>query len=285
MRLDDYDRSRQVTAMVVSSTRLTPADADAEIRELILEVKDPVAYAPGQSIGVLVPPAAARRPAPHFRLYSVADAEPPKPGDWPRITIAVRRVTWEDEYTQERRQGIASHYLCDLRVGASLSITGPYGYVFELPDAPDVNLILISMGTGIAPFRAYVQHLYTSMPDYSGRVWLFYGARTGLEHVYMNDERDDFTLYYDRETFEAFKAVSPRPDLSEPIAWDDCLGARSEEILAMLEDGRSRIYVAGVEEVRPQLDDVFARLFGTRHEWQQRQQALLAAGRWTELLY
>ena len=49
------------------------------------------------------------------------------------------------------------------------------------------------MGTGIAPFRAFVKHLYRDIGDWRGQVRLFYGARSGLELLYMNDEVDAAT--------------------------------------------------------------------------------------------
>ena len=56
---------------------------------------------------------------------------------------------------------------------------------------------------------------------------LLYGARSGLELLYMNDKRDDFSLYYDEESFEAFQALSPRPNWADPIAWDHAIEERS----------------------------------------------------------
>ena len=39
-------------------------------------------------------------------------------------------------------------------------MSGPYGLAFEVPEEMDANLILIGTGTGIAPFRAFVKHIY-----------------------------------------------------------------------------------------------------------------------------
>ncbi len=285
MRLDDYDTSTRYEAKVLTSTMITPPATDVEIRELVLEVDQHLDLKPGQSIGVLVPGPHPQGHDTHFRLYSVADSAPGKAGAKPQVTIAVRRVSYLDDYSGERFNGIASNYLCDLLPGDTLTITGPYGYAFEIPDDKGANLLLIGTGTGIAPFRAFIKHLYRDAPNWQGKVRLFYGARTGLEHVYMNELRDDFTLYYDHDTFEAFKAVSPRPNWADPIAWDYCLETRSEEILQMLDDPHTRVYLAGLEDIRDALDAVFARLMGGEERWKRRRAELVAGGRWTELLY
>ena len=101
----------------------------------------------------------------------------------------------------------------------------------------------------------------------------------------MNEERDDFALYYDEDTFEAFSALSPRPNWADPIAWDYCLEERSEEILEMFNDPKTYVFVAGKEEVRDELDKVFSRISGSDERWQNRREELVAGGRWTELLY
>ena len=48
---------------------------------------------------------------------------------------------------------------------------------------------------------------------------------------------------------------------------------------------RTYVYVAGLEKVRDELDDVFGRIAGSREKWQRRKAELSAGGRWTELLY
>ncbi|MDH3410008.1 MAG: ferredoxin-NADP reductase [Gammaproteobacteria bacterium] len=271
---------------MLASERITPEDADVEIRELMLEVdRADFEFAAGQSIGVVTPGPHDLSHDFHFRLYSVADTPSRSEAGKPRITIAVRRVTYIDDYSGERYDGTSSNYLCDLRQGDRLIITGPYGYAFEVPDDKDANLILIGAGTGIAPFRAFVKHIYRDVKDWRGKVRLFYGANTGLELFYMNEHRDDFEQYYDEDTFEAFSALSPRPNWADPIAWDYALEGRSEEILEMLDDPKTYIYIAGLEDVRDELDEVFSRMTGSSDRWQQRRAELVAGGRWTELLY
>lgn len=207
MKLDEYEKDERFDATVVSSARITPEDAGAEIREIVLEIdRSDLAFEPGQSVGVLVPGPHELGQEHHFRLYSVADSPSRPAGGKARISIAVKRMSYIDEFSGERFDGVASNFLCDRKPGDHLMVTGPYGYAFEVPEEHDANLILIGSGTGIAPFRAFVKHIYHDIGDWRGKVRLFYGAHTGLELVYMNEHRDDFAQYYDEDTFEAFKA-------------------------------------------------------------------------------
>ncbi len=284
--LADYDTEPRYTAHVVFNERITPATADEEVREIVFDVRrDDFPYRIGQSIGVLAPGSADFGHEHHFRLYSVADLPERGPDGRPRLKIAVRRCFYIDEYSGEQHPGIASNFLCDLQPGDTFETTGPFGLVFEVPEDRDAQLVLIGSGTGIAPFRAFVKHIYRDVPDWRGRIWLFYGARTGLEMLYMNEERDDFANYYDRETFKAFRVLSPRPSWGAPLAWGEALGARGDELWHMLEDPKTHVYVAGLEEMIAHLDEVFAKLAGSEEKWQRRKAELRAGKRWLELVY
>lgn len=286
MRLENYDTKKRFRATVVSSERITPPASDEEVRELVLDVdRDRFDFRVGQSVGVLAPGSPAFGKADHFRLYSVADLPGEGPQGKPRIKICVRRCSYVDDFSGEEYAGVASNYLCDLAAGDSLTMTGPYGLAFEVPEEMDANLVLIGTGTGIAPFRAFVKHLYRDVPQWKGRVWLFHGAKSGLELLYMNDENDDLAQYYDRETFEAFKALSPRPHWADPIAWDQAIAERGDELWKMLSDAKTYVYVAGLEKMRAELDAVFSRLAGSAEKWQRRKAELTAGKRWVELLY
>jgi len=285
-RLDDYDTETRFTATLVSSERITPVESDEEVRELVLDIdRSDFIIEVGQSIGVLAPGAREMGQQHQFRLYSVADL--PDRGDSgnTRIKICVRRCSYVDEYSGEQYKGIASNYLCDLRPGDTLLLAGPFGLAFEVPEERDANLILIGSGTGIAPFRAFVKHIYANVPDWSGRVWLFFGARSGLELLYMNDQRNDFAQYYDEETFRAFKALSPRPAWADAAAWDGAMAERGDELWSMLSDVKTYVYVAGLEKMRDELDAALATVAGSAERWARRKAELTAGKRWVELLY
>jgi ferredoxin--NADP+ reductase len=284
--LEDFETQTRYAATVVSSVRITPEASDEEVRELVLDVdRSELAYEIGQSIGVLAPGAPEFGKQHHFRLYSVADLPEKGEDGKPRLKICVRRCSYIDPYSGEEFKGVASNFLCDLAPGDGLTITGPYGLVFEVPEEMDATVILIGSGTGIAPFRAFVKHIHANVPAWKGRIWLFYGAKSGLDMIYMNEERNDFAQYYDKETFQAFKALSPRPHWADPIAWDQAIAERSSELLKMLDDPKTHVYVAGLEKMRAELDGVFGRLVGSPEKWKRRKAEMIAGKRWVELLY
>jgi ferredoxin--NADP+ reductase len=97
------------------------------------------------------------------------------PGN-PEITLVVRRCNYIDEYSGEEYAGVNSNYICSRRAGDQLTITGPFGIPFDVPADKNANLLLIGLGTGIAPFRALVKHIYQDVGDWKGKVRLLYGA-------------------------------------------------------------------------------------------------------------
>lgn len=283
MRLNDYDTSERFTGRVVSTERISPPDSE-EVRELVLDISRDLAVTAGQSLGVLAPGNAEFGQTHHLRLYTVADM-PEKKGGHTRIRMAVRRCHYIDQYSGEEYPGVASNYLCDLRAGDELTMSGPYGLAFPVPADPNVQLVLIGMGTGIAPFRAFLKHLYHQIPAFGGRVMLFHGGRTGLDLLYHNQEQDDFAQYQDKGTFEAIKALSARPDWTGDIDWAEAFKQRGAELWQMLASPDTYVYVAGLQEISERLDGIFSELAGSPERWARRKAELRAGGRWVELLY
>ncbi len=286
MRLQDYDIRNQTEATVVDSTRITPSDSPDEVREIILSV-NPARFSvqAAQNIGVLVTNQQAFAQHPHLRLYSIADVPQVTTDGHLQIQICVKRCFYIDDYSGERFPGIASNFLCDLKPGDPLTLTGPYEPPFPLPRDPRATLILIGAGTGIAPFRSLVKLAYRRDSAFEGRIWMFYGGRTGTELLYMNDVRNDFAQYYDQETFEAIAVLSKRPHWSEALDWNSAFESRSEELWTMLLDPHTCVYVAGTESIRDELDSEFATIAGSAEKWVRRKAELQAGGRWLELLY
>jgi ferredoxin--NADP+ reductase len=286
MRIEDYPTEPRFTATVLSSERITEDASDVEVRELVLEVDEhQFNFKIGQSIGVLVKGPAEFGGSVHHRLYTVADTPVLKKSGKSEVTIVVRRCNYIDDYSGEEYVGINSNFICDRRSGDKLKITGPFGIPFDVPSDQNANLLLIGLGTGIAPFRALIKQIYQDADKWKGKVRLLYGAHTGLELLYMNNKRDDFARYYDEETFEAIKALSPRPNWADPIAWDFAIEQRTEEIWNMLSDDHTYVYVAGLIPVRDALDELFGDMSGSADGWSKRKAELTEQGRWVELLY
>lgn len=282
--LSDYDTKQQFFAEVKKTERLTPADTE-EIRELILEVKDPAFTCKvDQSFGVLINHEDEFGNKQHHRLYSVADL-PAKDNGKTNITMLVKRITYNDEFSGEKQLGVASHYLCDRQVGDEITITGPYDIAFDVPEEKDANLILIGMGTGIAPFRAFIKNIYKNIKDFNGRILLFYGAKSGLELLYLNDKDGDLTNYYDKETFEAVAAFSPRPLWHDPVVLDQAIEDRADEIIGMLNNLNTYIYVAGYEKVKEILEKTLSNMMGSEEKWKKRKAELVAGKKWAEIIY
>jgi ferredoxin--NADP+ reductase len=282
--LIDFNTEKKYKATVTRSERLTPMDTD-EVREISLKVKQPgFDCQVDQSFGVLVENAGDFGNTYHHRLYSVADI-PEKSNGNPQITMLVKRCSYVDEFSGELYKGVASNFLCNRKVGDEITITGPHHLPFEVPEDKTANLLLIGMGTGIAPFRAFVKHIYKNVKNWEGKIRLFYGARSGLELLYMNDKNNDLTNYYDEATFKAFHALSPRPNWSDDVALDTAIEERAAEIIEMLNQVNTYIYVAGYEKTRQMLEKAFSNILGSEEKWATRKAELVAGGKWAEIIY
>ena len=141
------------------------------------------------------------------------------------------------------------------------------------------------MGTGIAPFRAFIKHIYKNVKDWKGKIRLFYGARSGLELLYLNDKDGDLTNYYDEDTFEAFHALSPRPYWADPIELEKALEGQTKELKELLSMSNTYIYVAGYENILDKLNKAFSQILGSEEAWRLRKAELIAGRKWAEIIF
>ena len=285
-RLSDYDTSRTSEAVVKESHRITSKDVP-EVRSILLRVDHPdFSYREGQNIGITVPGSQAFGHDRHFRLYSIANSPRQTDSGEVEIELCVRRCFYIDEVSGEEYPGLASNFLCDARPGVRLAVTGPYGDAFRVPEDPETNLLMIGTGTGIAPFRAFIQHIYEKQPNWRGKVRLFYGARSGTETLYRNDLKDDLTNYYDRDTFEAFEGLSKRPWMDrEDTGLSEVLENNAEAIWELMQDPKTHVYIAGLPKTAEDFYRAMASVAGSTARWRWTREEMMEQGRWSELLY
>ncbi|HEY7238458.1 MAG TPA: sulfite reductase subunit alpha [Burkholderiales bacterium] len=116
------------------------------------------------------------------RLYSLASSQRRHPGH-AHLTVGVLRY----ERIDRAYQGTASSFLAEhLRPGRRLSVFVQRSHAFRLPADPAVPVIMIGPGTGIAPFRAFLEEREAA--GASGRNWLFFGnQRREADFLYQED--------------------------------------------------------------------------------------------------
>lgn len=277
------DDTNLFSASLLRSERITPAESPEEVLNLVFRTTDLAFDAKtGQCIRLMAPGQFGNKY--HTRLYSLADYNK-SAGESTEFTLCVRRCFYIDEFSGEEYRGVASNYLCDLKPGERISFAGPLGQPFPIPTNKQADILMIGMGTGIAPFRGLVKEIYEHAGSWQGNVRLFYGARSGLEMLYMNEENKDLANYFDQKTFKAFQAVSPRPHFNAPVALDKALEQNAAEVLAMVRKPDTYVYIAGAEAMLGMIDKTMADLSGSAAEWQQNKANLVAAGHWNEVLY
>lgn len=183
-----YKPKDPYSAKVVFNTTLTGPDA-GEVCHMVFDHKGKLPYAEGQSIGV-VAKGLQENGKPHkLRLYSIASSAPGDYGDANTVSLCVKRLIYNDDEGKEVK-GVCSNYLCDLKDGDEVDITGPVGTALLLPKDPNATVIMLATGTGIAPFRSFLwRYFMEKHPDFEfgGKAWLFLGVPTTSALLYDDE--------------------------------------------------------------------------------------------------
>ncbi len=212
-----YKQANPITGTVVENKRITSTNRGPrnDVRHIVIRYKENYPYVPGQSAGILPLGIDPRTNKPHhLRLYSVASDRHGDLNDNQTVSICVVRHFFDDAATgQKNIPGFCSNYLCDLKVNDTVTMTGPAGKHFVLPDDFKArDIVFTATGTGIAPYRGMLKEMFDA--GFSGRVWLYLGV--AYSDVVLYD--DEFkTLAAKHKNFFYVTAISreesnPIPD-------------------------------------------------------------------------
>ncbi len=116
------------------------------------------------------------------RLYSIASSQKAV-GESVHLTVAV--VRYSVPHSPRPREGVCSSYLAG-RVEAGVPVFVHTAKHFRVPEDPATDVIMVGPGTGIAPFRAFLQERGQS--GATGRNWLFFGDQKAATDFLYRDE-------------------------------------------------------------------------------------------------
>ena len=186
------------------------------------------------------------------RVYSISSSLKSNPG---RVSLTVDAVRYDIE--KRTRLGVASTFLAGrVSPGDKIRVYVQKAQHFALPADPNVPIIMIGPGTGVAPFRAFLQErIATKAP---GRNWLYFGH-----------QRSDYDFFY-KDEFVAMRSAGHLNRLT--LAWSRDSDEKIYVQHRMRDDGRdlwdwlshgAHIYVCGdalrmAKDVERALIDVVA---------------------------
>jgi sulfite reductase (NADPH) flavoprotein alpha-component len=180
------------------------------------------------------------------RAYSIASSRR-EVGDEAHLLISALRY----ENHGRARKGVASNYVAErLKRGDHVRVKVKPNKHFALP-APDKDIIMVGPGTGVAPFRAFVQERRAT--EATGRSWLFFGDRHFThDFLYQLDWQDALKDGALTRMDVAFSRDTPEKIYVQHKLWD-----RRAELIEWL-DGGALFYVCG--DAKAMAKDVRAAL-------------------------
>lgn len=174
----------------------TAVELTYDIQEIRMTLNEPaeISHRPGQYVQIEAP----SPEGPVFRAYSISSmAYEPNV-----VELIVRLVPG----------GIGSTYLHNLNAGDPVSFTGAYGE-FYLSEDPEVEIVCVGGGCGMAPIKNIIHTLYERWPDRT--CWLFFGCRTTRDVFYLDQFKQ---LAREHPNFRVVYALSDELDPGEQ--WD-----------------------------------------------------------------
>jgi sulfite reductase (NADPH) flavoprotein alpha-component len=170
------------------------------------------------------------------RLYSIASSRKAV-GEAVHLTIATVRY----ESFGRRREGVASSYLADRSVGGAVPVFVHTAKHFRLPEDGSTDVVMVGPGTGVAPFRAFLQE--RAATGASGRNWLFFGEQRRASDFLYEEELAEWQR---GGVLQGLDLAFSR-DQAEKVYVQHRMRERSRELYAWLEGG-AYFYVCGDAE-------------------------------------
>ena len=234
----DPDDSQRLQALAEGYPGAGPEDAD--LLELLLTFRS--ARPPVQELVSALSPLQPR-------LYSIASS-PKVAGSSADLTVATVRY----EKRGRRRHGVASAFLADRALpGSSVPVFVRKAQDFRLPASDDAPVVMIGPGTGIAPFRAFLQERQAR--GARGRNWLFFGDQHRACDFLYEEELAAFR----RDGLLSELELAFSRDQPERVYVQQRMRERARDLWAWLQDG-AHVFVCGAVAMARDVDAALAAI-------------------------
>ncbi|MFT3781563.1 MAG: sulfite reductase subunit alpha [Nibricoccus sp.] len=169
------------------------------------------------------------------RLYSISSSPKAHPG---QVHLTVGAVRYETAH--RTRKGVCSTFLAD-RVATGETRVGVYIHrnkAFRVPKDPNAPMIMVGPGTGIAPFRAFLEERQAT--GAKGKNWLFFGDQRSATDFLYREQLDEMVR---QKTLTRLDTAFSR-DQADKIYVQHRMLENASELYAWLEAG-AYFYVCG----------------------------------------
>lgn len=168
------------------------------------------------------------------RLYSISSSPRATPG---HVSLTVDVVRYEID--QRLRFGVASTFLAErVQSGDPVRVYVQKSHGFGLPKDDAKRVIMVGPGTGVAPFRAFLQDRMVRKP--SGPAWLFFGHQREASDFFYREEMEEFMA---RGALQKLSLAWSR-DAGPKTYVQDRMRQEADELWAWVADG-AQFYICG----------------------------------------
>jgi sulfite reductase (NADPH) flavoprotein alpha-component len=220
----ELTESTRLKEMLSDSKEVLEYLSGRDILDLIKE--EPYELNPDELISVL------RKNTP--RMYSIASSQETMEDEVHLLVSVVRYKAFGRD-----KEGHCSTTLADrLKVDDKVKVFVDKNSRFKLPQDPNAPIIMVGPGTGVAPFRAFMQH--RELAEKKGRSWLFFGDRNfRTDFLYQTEWQQ-----YLKEGVLAKADVAFSRDQKEKLYVQHRMLENGKELYDWLEQG-AHFYVCG----------------------------------------
>ncbi|KAI3824285.1 hypothetical protein L1987_05738 [Smallanthus sonchifolius] len=245
------------------NTKITSDDAPGETWHMVFSTEGEIPYREGQSIGVIPDGIDPKNGKPHkLRLYSIASSAIGDFGDSKTVSLCVKRLVYTNDQGEEVK-GVCSNFLCDLKPGAEVQITGPVGKEMLMPKDPNATVIM-----------------------FNGLAWLFLGVPTSSSLLYKEEFEKMKDMKPDNLRVDFAVSREQTNEKGEKMYIQTRMAQYDRELWELLKKDNTFVYMCGLKGMEKGIDDIMVTLAAEDGiDWVTYKKQLKKEGQWNVEVY